>query len=183
MKYSELVMALDRAPDASPATMDEAIATALGSGVVMAKSGPAWVQTGRRKPATVHASVTGSKLRGRSPNSSSSTANSTAASGVPNTAVMPAQAPATSSALRSAEVRLKLCANKEAAAPPVMMLGPSAPNAPPLPITMPADSGFESLGTAGDPPPLPDKPRAQAGQQANEGRSLDHPFPQMILGR
>ena len=41
---------------------------------------------------------------GRNSNSSSSTASSKAATGVPNTAVMPATAPATSSVLRSALV-------------------------------------------------------------------------------
>jgi hypothetical protein len=45
------------------------------------------------------------RLRGRSSNSSSSTASSKAASGVLKMAVMPAQAPATSKVLRSAAVR------------------------------------------------------------------------------
>ena len=51
------------------------------------------------------ATVTGMKLRGFHSNSSNSTASSTAATGVPNTAVMPATAPATKRVLRSAEVR------------------------------------------------------------------------------
>jgi hypothetical protein len=88
-------------------------------------------------------------LRGRHSNSSSSTASSSAATGVPNTAVMPAVAPATSSVLRSAAVSLKNCANSEPIAPPVMMIGPSAPNGPPLPITMPDESGL-STATLGD---------------------------------
>jgi hypothetical protein len=105
--------------------------------------------SGRRKPATAHAVATGSRLRGRSSNSSSSTAISTAATGVPNTAVMPDTAPATSSDLRSPPVRWKCWAISEPIAPPVMMIGPSAPNGPPLPIAMPDDSGF-STATFGD---------------------------------
>jgi hypothetical protein len=68
---------------------------------------------------------------------------------VPKIAVMPAQAPATSSVLRSAAVRCRYCASSEAIEPPVMMIGPSAPNGPPLPITMPDDSGL-STATFGD---------------------------------
>ncbi len=95
-------------------------------------------------------------LRGRHSNSSNSTASSSAATGVPNTAVMPAAAPATSSVLRSAAVSLKHCASSEPIAPPVMMIGPSAPNGPPLPITMPDDSGL-STATLGDIRLLPNR--------------------------
>ena len=55
---------------------------------------------------------------------------------------MPAAAPATSSVLRSALVRWKSCAIIEPNAPPVMMIGPSAPNGPPDPIEMALESGF-----------------------------------------
>ena len=77
------------------------------------------------------ASATGIKLRGFHSNSSSSTASSTAATGAAKVADMPAAAPATSSVLRSALVRWKSCAIIEPNAPPVMMIGPSAPNGPP----------------------------------------------------
>ncbi|SAL85087.1 hypothetical protein AWB67_06850 [Caballeronia terrestris] len=75
---------------------------------------------------------------------------------MPNTAVMPAAAPATSSVLRSAAVTFTHCAISEPSAPPVMMIGPSAPNGPPLPITIPDDSGF-STATFGDMRLLPNK--------------------------
>ncbi len=43
-------------------------------------------------------------------------------------------------ALRRAQ--LKHCANSEPMAPPVMMIGPSAPNGPPVPIEIADDSGL-----------------------------------------
>ena len=90
------------------------------------------------------AAATGMKLRGRHSNSSSSTASSTAAIGVPKIAVMPAAAPATSSVFRSAALRWKNWANKEPMAPPVMMMGPSAPNGPPVPIEMAEEIGLST---------------------------------------
>ena len=66
------------------------------------------------------------------------------AKGVPKIPVMPAVAPATSSVLRSAALRLNICANRDPIAPPVMMIGPSAPNGPPLPIDTADDKGFSS---------------------------------------
>ena len=133
-------------------TSDEPPGGAVSSG----NSGPVPKNAARANPATAHASATGRKLRGRHSNSSSSTASSTAATGVPNTAVMPAAAPATSSVLRSAEVSFTHCAISEPSAPPVMMIGPSAPNGPPLPITMPDDSGL-STATFGDMRLLPNR--------------------------
>jgi hypothetical protein len=56
--------------------------------------------------------------------------------------VMPAVAPATSSVFRSAALKSNSCANREPIAPPVMMIGPSAPNGPPLPIEMAEEMGF-----------------------------------------
>ncbi len=73
----------------------------------------------------------------------------TAAIGVPKTAVMPATAPATSKVLRSAEVIENSCPINEPIAPPVMMIGPSAPNGPPLPMAMPDEIGL-STATFGD---------------------------------
>ena len=57
---------------------------------------------------------------------------------------MPPAAPATSSVLRSALVRRMNCASIEPKAPPVMMIGPSAPNGPPEPIEMAEESGFKN---------------------------------------
>ena len=88
------------------------------------------------------------KLRGFHSNSSSSTASSTAATGAANVADMPAAAPATSSVLRSALVRWKNCAISDPNAPPVMMIGPSAPNGPPEPIEIADESGL-SIATFG----------------------------------
>ena len=57
----------------------------------------------RRSPSTL-ASATGMSERGRYSNSSSSIASSTAETGLPNVAAMPAAAPAASSVLRSSAV-------------------------------------------------------------------------------
>ena len=92
--------------------------------------------------ATTAATVTGMKLRGVHSNSSNSTASMMAAIGVPNTVVMPAAAPATSNVLRSLSLTGSICAISEPMAPPVMMIGPSAPNGPPVPIATADDSGF-----------------------------------------
>ncbi len=62
---------------------------------------------------------------------------------------MPAAAPATSRVLRSAALSWKHWANSEPMAPPVMMIGPSAPNGPPLPMEIAEDSGL-STATLGD---------------------------------
>ena len=98
----------------------------------------------RAAAAVALASATGMKLRGFHSNSSSSTARITAATGEANVADMPAAAPATSSVLRSALVRWKNWAITEPNAPPVMMIGPSAPNGPPDPIEIADDSGLSS---------------------------------------
>ncbi len=55
----------------------------------------------------------------------------------------------TSSVLRSAALRWKRWASSEPIAPPVMMIGPSAPNGPPLPIETADESGLSSA-TLGD---------------------------------
>ena len=57
---------------------------------------------------------------------------------------MPAAAPATSRVFRSALVMWKNCATIDPTAPPVMMIGPSAPNGPPAPIEIAAESGFRT---------------------------------------
>jgi hypothetical protein len=62
---------------------------------------------------------------------------------------MTATAPATSSVLRSASLKWKCWANSEPTAPPVMMIGPSAPNGPPLPMAIAEANGL-STATLGD---------------------------------
>ena len=58
---------------------------------------------------------------------------------------MPAAAPDTKGALRSAADRGNIWANGDLLAPPVMTVGPSAPNGPPVPMEMASELGF---GTA-----------------------------------
>ncbi len=89
------------------------------------------------------ASATGTRLRGFHSNKRSSTASSAAAMGEANVADMPAAAPATRSVFRSAAVSRKSCATIDPNAPPVMMIGPSAPNGPPDPIEIADESGFK----------------------------------------
>ena len=93
---------------------------------------------------TVAATATGTKLRGFHSNSSSSTASSTAAIGAAKIAAIPAAAPATRRVLRSLSDRWKACANTEPNAAPVMMMGPSAPKGPPVPIASADESGFST---------------------------------------
>ena len=84
------------------------------------------------------------KLRGLNSNSSSSMARRTAATGVAKIAVMPPAAPATSSVFRSTGDRWNAWANSDPKAPPVTMIGPSAPYGPPVPIAIAEDSGFNT---------------------------------------
>ena len=48
---------------------------------------------------------------------------------------------------------MKNCASSEPTAPPVMMMGPSAPNGPPDPMDIAADTGFSTatLGSMREP--------------------------------
>ncbi len=107
-------------------------------------SGPAPSRWRRIAAPAIDASATGIKLRGFSSNSRSSTASSMAAIGAENVADMPAAAPATSSVFRSAAVRWRSWARIDPNAPPVMMIGPSAPNGPPEPIEIADEIGFNS---------------------------------------
>ena len=97
----------------------------------------------RAAAAVALARATGIKLRGFHSKSKSSTASRTAASGAANVADIPAAAPATSSVFRSALLRWNNCAISDPSAPPVMMIGPSAPNGPPEPIEIAAEIGFK----------------------------------------
>ncbi len=74
--------------------------------------------------------------------SSSSMARITPAIGVLNVAAMPAAAPQASSTLRSAAVVCISCPTSDPIAPPVWMMGPSAPNGPPVPMAIAAEIGF-----------------------------------------
>src|ERR1700689_2895524 len=113
-------------------------------------NGPALRMYRRAAPAVALARATGIRLRGFHSNSSNSTASRTAEMGAANVADIPAAAPATSSVLRSTLVRWKNCAINDPNAPPVMMIGPSAPNGPPLPIGMADEIGFK-IGGGGSP--------------------------------
>jgi hypothetical protein len=57
---------------------------------------------------------------------------------------MPPAAPATNNVLRSALVKWNNWATIEPTAPPVMMIGPSAPKGPPEPMEMAEEIGFSN---------------------------------------
>ena len=103
----------------------------------------------RTPVATAAASATGRSDRGRYSNNNSSTASSTAETGLPNVAAMPAAAPAASNVLRSSALVRSSCPTTDPKAPPVAMIGPSAPNGPPVPIEMAAETGFRMVSRAG----------------------------------
>ena len=84
------------------------------------------------------------RLRGFHSKSSSSTASSVADTGEANVADMPPAAPATRSVFRSAALSRKSWATSDPTAPPVMMIGPSAPNGPPEPMEIAEESGFRT---------------------------------------
>jgi len=96
----------------------------------------------RSTAATALASATGIKLRGFHSNNNSSTASNTAATGEAKVADIPPAAPATNKVFRSALVKWNNCAISDPNAPPVIMIGPSAPNGPPDPIEIAEDMGF-----------------------------------------
>jgi hypothetical protein len=87
--------------------------------------------------------------RGRNSNSSSSIASNTADTGAPNVAAIPAAAPAARSVFRSAAVVRSNCPSSDPSAPPVAMIGPSAPNGPPVPMATAALSGLRNVIRAG----------------------------------
>ncbi len=103
----------------------------------------------RTPVATAEASATGISERGPSSKRSSSTASSAAATGLPKVAVMPAAAPAASRILRSSAVVSSSCPTSEPSAPPVAMIGPSAPNGPPVPMAIAAERGFNQVMRGG----------------------------------
>lgn len=103
----------------------------------------------RTAAAVQAANATGTNERARYSKRSSSIASSTAATGEPNVADMPAAAPDASRIFRSSAVIFANCPTSEPSAPPVAMMGPSAPNGPPVPIATTADSGFMNRTRAG----------------------------------
>ena len=76
-------------------------------------------------------------------------ASRTAETGAPNVAAIPAAAPAASNVLRSVAVVLMICPMSEPSAPPVAIMGPSAPNGPPVPMAMAAEIGLRKVSRAG----------------------------------
>ena len=115
----------------------------------MAKMGSALKKYSRRPAAVAQASATGMVERELNSKSSSSTARSTADTGLPKMAVIPAAAPAARRIFRSTPVTLKICPRREPSAPPVAMMGPSAPKGPPVPMEIAADKGFSTVTRAG----------------------------------
>ncbi len=106
------------------------------------KSGPSPSSTLCIPAATALETTRGMKARLENSKSSSSMARMTAARGVPKVAAMPAAAPAASRILRSAALTDSTWPSSDPNAPPVTMIGPSAPNGPPLPMATAADAGL-----------------------------------------
>src|SRR5207247_6917396 len=138
-----LVSTVDRMPASSPARAQNKSPfgdTAAG-----------WTGTGNKGPrpksclritaAVALARATGIKLRGFHSNRSNSAPTIAAAMGEANVADIPPAAPATRSVFRSVLEKWKNWAAIEPKAPPVMMIGPSAPKGPPEPIDIAEDTG------------------------------------------
>ena len=143
--YIIRLMAAATRPSTAPRSKEP---MAVGSGSIpviagIGNSGPGPRRYPRRTAAVALAIATGARLRGLNSNSKSSTARRIAANGVAKVADMPAAAPATNSVVRSASVSLIHCAMSEPKAPPVMMIGPSAPKGPPEPMAIAAEIGFK----------------------------------------
>ncbi len=116
---------------------------------VIGKIGPDPMNARRTAVAVALASATGISERARNSNNSNSIASSTAETGLPNVAAIPAAAPAASSVFRSSAVVRNNCPTSEPNAPPVAMIGPSAPNGPPVPIANAADTGLRKVTRGG----------------------------------
>src|SRR3546814_7753279 len=72
-----------------------------------------------------------------------------AAKGLPKIAAIPAVAPAASNTFRSLSVTLEAWPMNDPKAPPVEIIGPSAPNGPPVPMEIAADRGFRMVTRGG----------------------------------
>src|SRR6185312_2905503 len=93
----------------------------------------------------MQASATGRMLFGENANRNNSLAKKTPAIGVPNMAAIPAVAPAANNTFRSFDVILNICPIVDPSAPPVAIIGPSAPKGPPVPIAMAEEIGFKKV--------------------------------------
>ena len=105
-------------------------------------SGPAPNSATCMPAAMLEATTRGMNARVVNSNSSSSMASTTEARGAPNVAAIPAAAPLASRIFRSAGETDSTWPISEPSAPPVTMIGPSAPNGPPVPMAMAADRGL-----------------------------------------
>jgi hypothetical protein len=105
-------------------------------------SGPSPMMAWWTPAAMLAATTSGRNARAENSKSSSSIASTTAASGAPNVAAMPAAAPEASRILRSDADTCRTWPSSEPRAPPVTMMGPSAPNGPPVPMATAADTGL-----------------------------------------
>jgi len=143
--YTRPVATTARRPPVTPGRSVSASLPPLGrTAWATGKMGALPSSAHRTAVATSTDALTGTKLRGRHSNSSSSTASSTEDSGALKVAAIPPTAPATRRVLRSSADSRRNCARIEPTAPPVMMIGPSAPNGPPVPIEIAADTGLST---------------------------------------
>src|SRR5579875_99852 len=141
--YTAYVRAVDAPPAMTPTKTAAMIVPTSGTGVGgMGKRGLVEKSNPRNKVAVALATATGIRLLGFHSKRRSSTASRTALTGLLNVAAIPPAAPATSNVLRSIEESFRNCENTDPNAPPVMIIGPSAPKGPPEPIAIAVDSGF-----------------------------------------
>src|SRR3546814_766530 len=97
----------------------------------------------------IQARATGMMDLGENSNSNSSIARRMAAKGLPKIAAIPAVAPAASNTFRSLSVTLEAWPMNDPKAPPVEIIGPSAPNGPPVPMEIAAERGFRMVTRGG----------------------------------
>src|SRR5690242_15153595 len=103
----------------------------------------------RNAVAVTQAKVTGIRERGLNSKRSSSTASRIADTGLPKVAAIPAAAPADRRIFLSSAVVLRNWPTTEPKAPPVAMIGPSAPKGPPVPMAMAAEIGLRKVRRGG----------------------------------
>lgn len=93
--------------------------------------------------------TTGMKLFGENSNNNNSIARRMAANGVPKIAVIPAVAPDARRIFRSCAVVWSVCPQNDPRAPPVAIMGPSAPKGPPVPIEIADEMGLRTVISGG----------------------------------
>ncbi len=108
------------------------------------KSGPAPSSSGRQASETSAAITTGTKLRGFHSNQQHLDREQDRGDQSRRCRSCPPRRPRPAASCAPAALSLKHWAKSEPIAPPVMMIGPSAPNGPPLPIEMAEDKGLSS---------------------------------------